>query len=121
MKNLKYVAFAACAGLAGLMAYMFLVAGDCAGKLVQDEADCRSHFSADLCRLAFTQADRKARLDFAPFATQDGCHIQYPRCMEHGAVKGFVPVPRSYCIVRTAGGIVGEPIYQKHGSTVTYQ
>lgn len=119
---MKAIVIAIITAIAGVMAY-FMFQGECSsGKIVATENECRQFFSAELCRVAHQQADYKARYEYAPFPNQDACDRAFPRCMPHGAVKsGFVPVPRSVCVERTAGGIVGTPIYQKYGQTVTHQ
>lgn len=118
---MKYVVFALIGAVAAVMAYFFVFERDCGGQVVSGQSDCLAHFSPDMCRVALGQADRKARNDFPPFATQDACDRVYPRCMPHGTVNGFVPVPRSYCLVRSAAAITGTPIYQRYGDTVTYK
>lgn len=116
----KYAALAGVVILLAIFAY-FYFGGDCGGKIAANEADCRSEYSADLCRLAFTQANNKALNDYPPFKTQSECQNVFPRCMPHGSVAGYVPVPRSVCVSRGAGGIRGEPIYQRHGESVSYR
>jgi len=119
---MKFVILGLAAVVAAVMVF-FMIQGECSsGKIVATESECRQFFSAELCRVAHQQADYKARYEYAPFPNQDACDRAFPRCMPHGAVRsGFVPVPRSVCVERTAGGIVGTPIYQKHGQTVSYQ
>lgn len=118
---MKYGIIALITAGVAVMAYLFIFERDCAGQVVSGQQDCLAHFSPDMCRIALQQADRKARNDFSPFATQDDCDRVYPRCMPHGVVNGFVPVPRSYCIVRNAAAVTGKPIYQRYGDTVTYK
>ena len=118
---MKYIVFDVIGAVAATMVYFFVFERNCSGQVVSGPSDCLAHFSPDACRVALQQADRKARNDFPPFATQDACDRVYPRCMPHGVVSGFVPVPRSYCIMRSAAAISGKPIYQRYGDTVTYQ
>ena len=109
-------------GLAGAMAYLFLK-GECAGGvIVPDVAACRAaNFDAATCNVALAASHRKAYRDHAPFATQDACLRDHPRCAPHEAVaSGFVPVPRGTCIARTgSGGFDGTPVYERIGQRIS--
>ena len=69
-----------------------------------------------LCARAFAEAERAARLDYAPFPTQDACLRSFERCEAHGeVVSGWVPVPRATCV--SADG-KGWPLYARLGQRI---
>ena len=116
---MKTIVIGIIAAIAAAMGY-FWFQGECAGKIYANFAECRENFSGEFCAIAFTQANTKARNDYPPFPNQGACDRVFPRCMPHAVVVGgFVPVPRSVCTERSAGGPIGTPIYQKYGQTVT--
>jgi uncharacterized protein YgiB involved in biofilm formation len=100
---------------AAIMGY-FMLQGECSGgKVFASEAECRaSGFKKDLCDSSFSSANRKARLEYSPFVTENDCALQFPRCAPHGKLAGYVPVPRGVCVT---AGKEGEPVYQRHGAS----
>ncbi|MCZ8187867.1 MAG: DUF1190 domain-containing protein [Beijerinckiaceae bacterium] len=113
---MKIIVFALILGIAGAMAF-FAFRGECPdGQVFASEQACLAagQLPPALCRQGFAEAQRAAREDQAPFATQDECLRQFPRCQPHGAVaSGFVPVPRGACIAASGKG---RPVYQRIGS-----
>jgi uncharacterized protein YgiB involved in biofilm formation len=102
-------------GVAGLVMGYFVFQGECpGGKVFASEGECRAAGLGDLCHTSFAAANRKARLEYSPFVTENDCSLQFPRCAPHGKLAGYVPVPRGVCVV---AGKEGEPVYQKHGAS----
>lgn len=113
---MKVIILALIIGIAGAMAF-FAFRGECSGGTVfASEAACLAsgQFPAAFCRDGFAEAQRAAREDQAPFATQDECLRSFPRCMPHGrVVSGHVAVPRGACL---ASGQPGRPVYERIGA-----
>ena len=113
---MKFVFLALAAAVLGFMAYSFLKGACPDGRVVANEAECRTAFDAETCRLAFAVSERKATMDYAPFPSLDACQRSYHRCEPHRAVtSGFVPVPNAVCVVRAASGATGTPVYERIG------
>jgi uncharacterized protein YgiB involved in biofilm formation len=108
------------AAAAMIMTYIGLQPECADGKVFADEAACQASFDAGFCRTAFARAHQKASIDYAPFSTQDDCLRQFPFCMPHGVVNGFVPKPRGTCVVRGENGqmLKSSPIYERIGASI---
>lgn len=113
---MRTLILAAMAAAAMVLGYMMLQ-GECpGGKVFESEAECRAAGGGEACRAGFAEAKRKATLDYSPFSNENDCSLQFPRCQPHGAVAGYVPVPRGVCITP---GKPGEPIYERFGQRIT--
>lgn len=104
-------------GIAAAVMGYFMLQGECpGGKVYASEAECRTSGLGELCRTSFSSANRKARLEYSPFLTENDCTLQFPRCEPHGKLAGYVPVPRGVCVV---SGKEGAPVYQRYGATIS--
>jgi uncharacterized protein YgiB involved in biofilm formation len=105
-------------GIAAAVMGYFALQGECpGGKVFASEAECRAGgYGAQICHSGFAASDRRARLEYSPFNTETDCTLQFPRCMPHGKLAGYVPVPRGTCIVE---GKPGEPVYERYGQRIS--
>lgn len=96
------------AAVCGVMAYFWFQPVCEGGSVVADEAACvrTAGFDAAFCRQAFSRTTEIAKVSGASYPSLWECNQSWPKCMQRGPVGDAVPVPSSWCIVRSAGGSI---------------
>jgi uncharacterized protein YgiB involved in biofilm formation len=105
------------AGIAGLMAYLFVV-GECqGGVVVRSEEQCRSSLNATLCQTIFARANDVARNASSVYMDPVECSRQFGPCLEHATrTGGWTPRPFGFCIQSEGARLVSMvPVYRADG------
>jgi hypothetical protein len=103
---MRVLVFAFIAGVAGFMAWLWFQPVCKGGTVLADEMACARTvgYTADFCRRAFSNSKQIAQVSGARYPTLWECNQAWPKCMERGPTGEAVPVPTSWCIVRSADG-----------------
>lgn len=82
------------------------------GRVVANEAECRSWFSDQFCRTAFTRAKNIAAGVGTVYTSEAECRQDWPVCDPRGAL-GFGPRPSHWCLARGSDGLPAqiEPLF----------
>lgn len=105
---MRALVIACIAAVTGVMAYLWLQPVCKDGHVVRDEAACvkAAGFDAVFCRKAFARTKDIASWSGTSYPTLFECNQRWPKCMERGKVGEAVPVPTSWCLVRSPSGDV---------------
>ena len=101
--------------IAAFMGWRAMQPACAGGRVIADEATCRTSFDALFCLQALPQMQRVAKTGGQTFQTQSACLEQWPVCIERSDVSAWAPRPASYCVARAQDGGIAriEAIYAR--------
>ncbi|MBM3608096.1 MAG: hypothetical protein FJX29_06550 [Alphaproteobacteria bacterium] len=99
----------------GVMFYLWMQPVCQGGRVVADEAACRTHFDAAFCASAFARAPAIARTAGPSYQTDVECRQSWPVCVERDP-QGYGPRPSGWCVVRAHSGALArfEPQFDNY-------